>query len=166
MGAGAILVAPLVAGRGSRMARSRLVAIAMVAYGCALIALGLAPVAILGAAALFVAGAGYLGISSTLNTTVQLQVAEQMRGKVLALYVIILTLGVPLGSLVQGSLVDVIGVQATVIGAGTAFLAVFAVLRFATSRLLAMDRSGGSLGPPEVLHIAEAESAEAAVDPI
>jgi len=168
MGAGAILVAPLVAGRGSNIARSRLVAIAMVAYGFALIALGLAPVALLGAAALFVAGAGYLGISSTLNTTVQLQVTEQMRGKVLALYVIILTLGVPLGSLVQGSLVDLIGVQATVIGAGATFLGVFAVLRFATSRLSAMDDlSRGSLGTPDdELAIAEAESTEAAVDPI
>jgi MFS family permease len=169
MGAGAILVAPLVAGRGSRIARSRLVAVAMVAYGVALIALGLAPVAILGAAALFVAGAGYLGISSTLNTTVQLQVTEQMRGKVLALYVIILTLGMPLGSLLQGWLVDLIGVQATVIAAGATFLGVFLVLRFATTRLKAMDDlSRGSLGTQddEQLHIAEAESAEAAVDPI
>lgn len=169
MGAGAILVAPLVAGRGSSMARSRLVAIAMVAYGVALIALGLAPVALLGAASLFVAGAGYLGISSTLNTTVQLQVTELMRGKVLALYVIILTLGMPLGSLLQGWMVDLIGVQATVIGAGTAFLCVFAVLRFATSRLSDMDDlSRGSLGTraDEELAIAEAEAAEAAVDPI
>ena len=110
------------------------------------------------------AGAGYLGISSTLNTTVQLQVTEQMRGKVLALYVIILTLGVPLGSLVQGWLVDVIGVQATVIGAGSVFLVLFVVLRFGTSMLAAMD--GGTLGTPDELRIAEAESAEAAVDPI
>ena len=41
MGAGAIPVAPLVAGRGPATRRSRLVAIAMVAYGLALIALGL-----------------------------------------------------------------------------------------------------------------------------
>jgi len=164
MGAGAILVAPLVAGRGSRVARSHLVAVAIVAYGFALIALGLAPVPVLGAAALFVAGAGYLGISSTLNTTVQLQVTEQMRGKVLALYVIILTLGVPLGSLVQGWLVDVIGVQATVIGAGSVFLTLFVVLRFGTSMLSAMD--GGSLETTDELNIAAAGSAEAAVDPI
>jgi MFS family permease len=169
MGAGAILFAPLVAGRGSRIARSRLVAIAMVAYGLALIALGLAPVAIVGAAALFVAGAGYLGISSTLNTTVQLQVTEEMRGKVLALYVMTLTVAIPIGSLIQGWLVDLIGVQATVISAGTVFLGVFAVLRFATSRLSTMDDlSRGSLGTQDdaELRIAEAESAEAAVDPI
>ncbi len=167
MGAGAILIAPLVAGKGSTIARSRMVAIAMTAYGVALIALGLAPGIGLAAAALFVAGAAYLGISSTLNTTVQLQVTEEMRGKVLALYVITLTLGVPLGSLVQGWLIDLIGVQATVIGAGTLFLGVLLVLRFATSRLSSMDDlSRGSLGVQDELHIAEAGSAEAAVDPI
>jgi MFS family permease len=167
MGAGAILVAPLVAGRGSRMARSRLVSFAMAAYGLALIALGLAPVAPLAAAALLVAGAGYLGISSTLNTTVQLQVTELMRGKVLALYIMVLTIAVPLGSLVQGWLVDLIGVQATVSGAGALFLVVFLALRFGTSRLDAMDDlSRGSLGVQDRLDVAEAESAEAAIDPI
>ncbi len=166
MGAGAILSAPLIAGPGSRLARSHLVALAMVGYGGALVAVGLAPVAILGAAALLVAGAGYLGISSTLNTTVQLQVTEEMRGKVLALYVMMLTLAVPLGSLVQGWLVDVIGVQATVAGAGLLFLAVFAVLRLGTGLLGEMDDlSRGSLGTGRSLAVAEAESAEAAVDP-
>jgi len=167
MGAGAILIAPLVAGKGSHLPRSRLVSIAMVAYGVALIGLGLAPVPLVAAATLLVAGAGYLGISSTLNTTVQLQVTEQMRGKVLALYVIILTLGVPLGSLVQGWLVDVIGVQATVMGAGALFLGVFLVLRFATTRLSTMDDlSRGSLGTQDDLAVAEARATEAAVDPI
>ena len=99
----------------------------------------------------------------------QLQVTEEMRGKVLALYVMTLTVAIPLGSLVQGWLVDLVGVQATVMGAGTVFLGVFAVLRFATSRLSTMDDlSRGSLGTQDdaELRIAEAESAEAAVDPI
>ena len=55
------------------------------------------------------------------------------------------------------------------IGAGAVFLGVFAVLRFATSRLSTMDDlSRGSLGTQDdaELRIAEAESAEAAVDPI
>ena len=92
--------------------------IAVGGYGLALVAVGLAPVAFLGAVALLAAGAGYLGISSTLNTTIQLQVTEAMRGKVLALYVMVLTLAMPLGSLLQGWLVDVVGVQARIVGAG------------------------------------------------
>ncbi len=168
LGAGAILAAPLVAGRGSRMLRSRLVGIAMVGYGLALVALSLAPIALVGALALLVAGAGYLGISSTLNTTIQLQVTETMRGRVLALYVMTLTVAIPFGSLIQGWLVDLIGVQVTVAGAGTLFLAVFGVLRWGTGLLAQMDDlSRGSLGTEDpALRIAQAESVEAAIDPI
>jgi MFS family permease len=168
LGAGAILTAPLIAGPGSRLARSHLVALAIVTYSLALVALGLSPVAVVGACALLVAGAGYLGISATLNTTIQLQVTEAMRGKVLALYVMTLTLAMPVGSLLQGWLVDLVGVQATVAGAGAVFLAVFATLRFRTTALSHMDDPGrGDIGADAMaLDIAEAESVEAAVDPI
>lgn len=167
MGLGAILVAPLIAGPGSRVRRSRLIVIALGGYGGALVAVGLAPVALLGALALLVAGAGYLGISSTLNTTIQLQVTEAMRGKVLALYVMVLTLAMPLGSLLQGWLVDVVGVQATVAGAGVLMLALLVWIRFASGGMLAsMDHTPRAPGAAEALAVAEAESREAAVDPI
>ena len=171
LGLGAIIAAPFVAGRGSRMRRSRILTISMVGYGVALIAVAAAPVAWAGAFALLFAGAGYLGISSTLNTTVQMQVTESMRGKVLALYVMVLTLAVPLGSLLQGWLVDLINVQVTVAISGVVFLCVFAVLRLGGNAFTAMDDlSRGSLGQPakteEIeLAIAEAEATEAAIDP-
>ena len=171
LGLGAIIAAPFVAGRGTRMRRSRILSIAMVGYGLALIAVGAAPVALLGAIALIFAGAGYMGISSTLNSTVQMQVTETMRGKVLALYVMVLTLAVPIGSLLQGWLVDAVGVQATVAGSGAVFLCVFAVLRLRGNALTGMDDlSRGSLGQPVMteemeLAIAEAEATEAAIDP-
>jgi len=167
MGLGAILVAPLIAGPGSRLRRSRLIVIAVGGYGLALVAVGLAPVALLGAVALLAAGAGYLGISSTLNTTIQLQVTEAMRGKVLALYVMVLTLAMPLGSLLQGWLVDVVGVQATVAGAGVLMLSLLAWIRFGSGGMLSsMDDNPRPLRSDDVLAVAEAESVEAAVDPI
>jgi MFS family permease len=166
MGLGAILVAPLIAGPGSRVRRSRLLVLAVGGYGLALIAVGLAPVALLGALALLAAGAGYLGISSTLNTTVQLQVTEGMRGKVLALYVMTLTLAMPIGSLLQGWLVDIVGVQATVAGAGVIMLCLLAWIRFGSGGLLrAMDSQAEPTRPDAALLVAEAEATEAAVDP-
>jgi MFS family permease len=168
LGTGAILIAPIVAGRGGRASRSRVLTIAMVAYGGALVALGAAPVAIMGAVALLVAGAGYLGITASLNTTVQLQVREEMRGRTMALYLMVLTAAVPIGALIQGWLVDVIGVQWTVSGAGTIFLCVFVLLRYGFDRLSTMDlvETGGIMDAEAELHIAEAESREAAIDPL
>jgi MFS family permease len=167
LGAGAIIAAPFVAGRGTRTSRSTMLTIAMVGYGIALISLAAAPVAIVGAVALLFAGAGYLGISSTLNTTVQMQVAETMRGRVLALYVMVLTIAIPIGSLIQGWLVDLIGVQWTVAGAGVLFLVVFAVFRFGFDAFGHMDDlTQGTLAGEDVeLAIAEAEAIEAAIDP-
>ncbi len=168
LGAGAIVAAPFVAGRGNRTSRSTMLTIAMVGYGIALISLAAAPVAIVGAIALLFAGAGYLGISSTLNTTVQMQVAETMRGRVLALYVMVLTVAIPIGSLIQGWLVDLIGVQWTVAGAGFLFLCVFAVFRFGFDAFGHMDDlTQDSLSSEDAdLAIAEAESIESAIDPI
>jgi hypothetical protein len=94
----------------------------------------------LGLVALLVTGAGYLAIASTLNTTIQLQVDETMRGKVIALYVMCLTLALPLGALLQGVFAQFVGPQVAVMVFGSLFLAVWAWLRFGGGdHLAAMD---------------------------
>jgi len=150
MGIGAVLAAPIIAGPGSGLRRSRLVGIALTVYGGCLVAFALAPGYAVAVVALLFAGGGYLAISSTLNTTIQLQVDESMRGKVLALYVMFLTLAVPVGALVQGWLAEVFGPRVTVAGAGLAFLGVSAwiglrrrLLRHLDdARPVALDASG------------------------
>lgn len=167
LGTGAILVAPLVAGRGGGITRSRLVTIAMTLYGSALVLLGVAPVVWLGAIALLVAGAGYLGITASLNTAVQLQVREDMRGRTMAFYLMVLTASVPIGAQVQGWLVDLIGVQWTVAGAGALFLTVLVLLRFVFHRLTTMDSvNPAMMTDADRLHVVEAEATEAAIDPL
>lgn len=167
LGTGAILVAPLVAGRGGGIPRSRLITIAMTAYGSALVLLGAAPVVLFGAAALLVAGAGYLGITASLNTAVQLQVREDMRGRTMAFYLMVLTASVPLGAQIQGWMVDWIGVRWTVSGAGALFLMILVLLRFVLDRLGTMDAvNPAMMSDEDELHVAEAEATEAAIDPI
>ena len=79
--------------------------------------------------ALLVAGGAYLPIAATLNTTLQIQVDEAMRGKVLALYLTLFTLSIPIGSLVQGWTSDLVGPRTTVTVAGVAYLVATSVLR-------------------------------------
>jgi MFS family permease len=129
LGIGSVLAAPLVAGRGSGVARSRLAGDAMVIYGVALVCFATAPAYALGLIALLVAGGAYLPIAATLNTTLQIQVDEEMRGKVLALYLTLFTLSIPLGSLIQGWTSDVVGPRPTVVVAGCAYLAATFALR-------------------------------------
>lgn len=88
-----------------------------------------------------------MAIASTLNTTIQLQVDEERRGRVLALYLMLLTLAMPVGSLVQGYLADEIGPRATVAGAGLLYLLVVVVLAAGTDVIPHMDDDVDLDGP-------------------
>lgn len=142
LGVGAIVTAPFVAGPGAGLRRSRLITAAVLAYGAALVAFALAPGYVFGLAALMVLGGGYLAIASTLNTTIQLQVDEAVRGKVLAVYFMLLTAALPLGALGQGLLAQAIGPRVAVALAGGAFLAIVGWLRWGTGLVARMDDAG------------------------
>jgi len=138
LGVGAVAAAPLVAGRGTRVSRRRLAGGAMVVHGGGLVAFALAPVYWVALLCLMVAGAAYLAVAATLNTSLQLQVEEHRRAKVLALYVTVLTIALPIGALVQGAVASVVGVRATVAVAAALFVAVTVVLA-RSGRLASLD---------------------------
>ena len=117
-GMGAMLNTPFVAGRGSRVPRSRLVSFGWPIYGIALLGFALSPYYWLAVASLAVLGASHIATAATLNTVIQLQVTEALRAKVLALYLITLLAGLPLGAQLQGFLADLIGPRIAVGGAG------------------------------------------------
>jgi MFS family permease len=139
LGVGSLLSAPFIAGPGTAVRRSRLVTLGMVSYGISMIVFALTSWFVVGFVALLVGGAGYLCLASTLNTTIQLQVDEVMRGKVLACYVMILTTSLPLGLGVQALLLNVIGAQAITTLFAACFLAVFVWARFGRAHLAHLD---------------------------
>ena len=151
LGVGAVLGAPLIAGRGSGVPRSRLVHVGVTVYGLALVAFAMAPAYGLAIVALLIAGAGYLAIASTLNTTIQVQVDEAMRGKVMAVYLMTLTLAMPVGALVQGWAAEVFGPRPTVAVAGLLFASVGTFLAFGTNMLPAMNRDRADAVVPATL---------------
>jgi MFS family permease len=118
LGVGAVLAAPLVSGWDAVLTRATLVRWAMLAYGAAIVAFALAPVYLLGLVALIVVGGGFLAVISATNTSVQVIVADHMRGRVMALRIMAFTGAYPLGALLQGWLSDVVGPRPTVAGAG------------------------------------------------
>ena len=144
LGLGAVLAAPLVAGWGSQVARSRLIFGALSLYGVAIMSFGLAPSYWFGLVALLVAGGAYLAIAATLNTTIQLLVDESMRGKVLAAYLMAMTVALPVGALAQGAAADAVGPRLVVATAGACLLAAAGWLRLRSDLLPHMD---GDLAP-------------------
>lgn len=153
LGIGSVLGAPIVAGPGSGLPRGRLTFLGVAVYGSALVAFALSPAYAVGLAALLVAGFAYLPLASALNTTLQLQVDEPLRGKVLALYLMSFTASIPVGSLVQGWLADVVGPRPTVAVAGALFAASAMWFGPVRGQLVRMDDPGPEeateLGQPE-----------------
>lgn len=127
-GIGAVVGALVLGFVGDRIRRSRVVVVAVLLYGISLAGLGLVPVYAAGFALLVLGGVGFLAVVAVLNTSVQLIVAEEVRGRVLAIYMMTLTGSYPLGALLQGWLADRIGAPATVIIAGGLLVLVGLVL--------------------------------------
>lgn len=149
MGIGAVLGAPVVGGWAPSRRRSRVAVGGLTLYACAVTAFGLAPVYWLGFTALLLVGAAHLTVASVLNTTIQLLVDESVRGRVLSIYLMVLTGTMPIGALVQGQLAERWGAPATATASGLVMLAGALAVRFRTADLDAMDGAGpagGALG--------------------
>ena len=149
VGVGSVAAAPFVASMGDRFKRSRVQVIALTTYGLAIVGVAVAPVFGAALGALAVMGAAHLTSASVLNTTIQLQVEESRRAKVLAVYMMALLLANPLGQLGLGQLIELIGPRPTFAISGAALTAAAVVLRV-SGRLHRLDGEGGQY-EPEVL---------------
>ncbi len=139
-GIGAISIAPWLGAFGPRFRRGTLMAAGLGLFGLAELALSSTAVFGVGLASVFLAGCAHLTTASSNNTTVQLLVGDHMRGRVMSLYLMVFTLGVPLGAIIQGPLADRFGVRPVVSTMGALLMAAAVLLRV-TGALDAADVS-------------------------
>jgi len=104
------------------------------------------------AAALVAVGAAYIGVLSGLILVVQLRAPEDLRARILSLYMVALGVVYPFGAIIQGRLGDSLGLRGVAIGAAVIFTAVM-ILVFATSkqrrRVLEEDEPHPDASPQE-----------------
>jgi len=149
LGVGGALAAPVVTGWAGGIRRSRLAGGALFAYGFTLIAFAQAPGFPTALVAIAFTGAAFLVVVSTLSTTVQLLVTEELRGRVMAIYIMGFTAAYPVGALVQGWIADRVGAPATVTGAGIVLAIIAAWLVSRRALLERLDRDD-PMPPPDV----------------
>ena len=123
LGVGAVLAAPVVSGWDATFSRATLARWALLVYGSALVVFAVAPGYVVGLLALVVVGGGFLVVISATNTSVQVIVADHMRGRVMALRIMAFTGAYPIGALLQGVISDRVGPRPTVAGAGLLIVA-------------------------------------------
>lgn len=146
LGFGGLLAAPLVAGWGERVRRSTLVVTTVLVYGVGLVAFALSPSYGTSIGFALVVGGASLVVGTSLNTTIQLLVSDELRGRVMAIWVVGFTAASPVGALIQGWVADLIGAPATVAIAGALMVAIAAELRLTGAvRIIDVDRSAGRI---------------------
>lgn len=128
LGVGAVMAFFTVSGWDHITTRARMTLWSLVIYSVAIITFACSPNFGTGIVPLVFIGAGFLAVISIANTTTQYIVADHIRGRVLALRVMCFSSGYPVGALVQGWVTDLIGVRATVGGAGAILLLAALVL--------------------------------------
>jgi MFS family permease len=139
LGVGATAGSVVIGAYGDGIRRSRMVVGSIVVYGVAVLGMALTPNYTGGLVAMACIGVAYLAVASVLNTSIQLAVDDQFRGRVIALYVMVFTGAYPLGSLLQGIATDRFGVRLVVGVAGGALLAYAAVLASRPAAIGALD---------------------------
>lgn len=112
------LTGALLGARREGRPRQRLVVLAGLAFGTVEIALGLMPSYLTFALVTPVLGLCLLTMLNAANTTVQLSVSPVMRGRVMALYMMVVMGGTPVGAPVVGWVGATFGARWTLIGGG------------------------------------------------
>ena len=112
------LTGALLGARREGRPRQRLVVLAGLAFGSVEIVLGLMPSYLTFALLTPLLGLSLLTMLNAANTTVQLSVTPEMRGRVMALYMMLVMGGTPLGAPVVGWVGATFGARWTLIGGG------------------------------------------------
>jgi predicted MFS family arabinose efflux permease len=101
-GAGAVAGALVVAWRGRFPHMGRTVLLIQAAFGAIVVLFAMTRAFWLNAGLLFAAGACMVMVFATLSSLVQLNAPNEMRGRVMSLYMVAFRGGMPLGSLASG----------------------------------------------------------------
>jgi MFS family permease len=112
------LLGALTTARRSTPPRQRTLIGAGVAFGLLEVLVGVTPSYPLMAALLVPTGAAVLIFTTTANSSVQLAAAPEMRGRVMALYVLVFLGGTPVGAPLIGALAEILGARSSLLIGG------------------------------------------------
>ena len=141
-GIGAVAAAGFAVLYGDRIRRSEVAMRALVLYAVGPIIAGLTTIYLFGLLGFFLLGAAHLTVAIALNTSIQIQVAERVRGRVMSIYLLGIFAGQPIGAFIGGRLGDLFGLRVVYVGFGLLLLAYVLLvvrLRFNSLRLLDVD---------------------------
>lgn len=129
MGGGALIGALYLASRSTVLGLGHLIPLAAATFGVSLAGVGLSRWLPLSLLLMFTMGVGFMVHLAASNTLIQTLVREEMRGRVMALYLMAFIGMAPFGSLLAGAVASAVGAPLTLVGGGLVCLAGAGVFR-------------------------------------
>jgi len=140
-GAGSICGALLVAAMEKLKGQARLAVLTLFALGLATAGFAESKWLPVSCALIFLAGMAVMASASLMLSVVQLIVLDSMRGRVMSVYGLAFRAGIPLGSLVLGKLIPVLGVSVAIGGFGLCLVGVAAYFLIVMTKMPTFQRS-------------------------
>jgi MFS family permease len=122
-------------------ARVGLLAGGAVILGVALMVAAFASAMPLALAAMLAVGFGAISVAATANTTIQLQVPDALRGRVMSAYTVVFVGSTPIGGLLSGAIASSLGVGAALMVGGLASVGIGVVAFVWLRRIRERDRA-------------------------
>jgi predicted MFS family arabinose efflux permease len=130
-GAGSIVGALAIAASEKLKQQGDVVLLTLIALGASIAGFAFSHQLLLSCLLIFLSGVAVMASASLMLSLVQLIVADQMRGRVMSVYNLAFRLGIPVGSIVLGKVIPVIGISSALAIAGLALVAIAIYLLFA-----------------------------------
>jgi MFS family permease len=129
LGCGSVVMSVFLVAFGNRIRRSITLQFGLCSYAVGLAMVGLTKSFTLGVVGFFLVGVSHIPVAVSLNTFIQGCVPDEIRGRVVSIYLLGVMIGLPIGALVLGQLGDHFGLHPVLI-ANAVFFAVFVVAVF------------------------------------
>lgn len=139
-GAGSICGALIVAAMEKLKGQARLAVIALFALGLTTAAFAMSHWLPLSCVLIFLTGVAVMASASLLLSVVQLIVPDTMRGRVMSVYNLAIRAGIPLGALLLGKLIPVLGIEIAIVGFGLCLVAVAAYFLIVMKKIPTFQR--------------------------
>src|SRR5277367_5502306 len=139
-GAGSICGALLVAAMEKLKGQGRLAVLALFALGLATAGFAVSKWLPVSCVLIFLAGAAVMASASLMLSLVQLIIADSMRGRVMSVYNLAFRAGMPLGALILGKLIPILGVSAALGGFGLSLVGVAAYFLIVMTKVPTFQR--------------------------
>ncbi len=139
-GAGSICGALLVASMEKLKGQARMAVLALFALGLTTAGFAASKWLPLSCVLIFLAGMAVMASASLMLSVVQLIVVDSMRGRVMSVYNLAFRAGIPLGALVLGKLIPILGISVAVAGFGICLVGVAGYFLFIMRKIPTFHR--------------------------